>query len=51
MLELLDLPRGSSVGFVTGGQMANFTCLAAARHEALGRQGETLKKTESGRPP
>ena len=26
---------GSGVGFVTGGQMANFTCLAAARHAVL----------------
>ena len=35
LLELLDLPRESSVGFVTGGQMANFTCLAAARDAVL----------------
>jgi glutamate/tyrosine decarboxylase-like PLP-dependent enzyme len=35
LLELLDLPRQSSVGFVTGGQMANFTCLAAARDAVL----------------
>jgi glutamate/tyrosine decarboxylase-like PLP-dependent enzyme len=35
LLELLDLPRDSSVGFVTGGQMANFTCLAAARDAVL----------------
>ena len=34
-LDLLDLPRESSVGFVTGGQMANFTCLAAARDAVL----------------
>src|SRR3954454_5367812 len=33
--ELLRLPAGSGVGFVTGGQMANFTCLAAARHAVL----------------
>jgi glutamate/tyrosine decarboxylase-like PLP-dependent enzyme len=33
--ELLGLPEGSGVGFVTGGQMANFTCLAAARHAVL----------------
>ena len=31
LLETLDLPRGSSVGFVTGATMANFACLAAAR--------------------
>jgi glutamate/tyrosine decarboxylase-like PLP-dependent enzyme len=35
LLELLDLPRESSIGFVTGGQMANFTCLAAARDAVL----------------
>lgn len=35
LLELLDLPRDSSIGFVTGGQMANFTCLAAARDAVL----------------
>ncbi|MEO7267183.1 MAG: pyridoxal-dependent decarboxylase, partial [Candidatus Limnocylindria bacterium] len=39
LLELLDLPRASSVGFVTGAQMANFTCLAAARHAVLARAG------------
>jgi glutamate/tyrosine decarboxylase-like PLP-dependent enzyme len=39
VLELLDLPRESSVGFVTGCQMANFTCLAAARHEVLKSAG------------
>src|SRR5688572_5659978 len=39
LLELLDLPRGSSVGLVTGCQMANFTCLAAARHGVLERAG------------
>jgi hypothetical protein len=35
LIDLLGLPSHSSVGFVTGGQMANFTCLAAARHEVL----------------
>ena len=29
----------ASVGFVTGCHMANFTCLAAARHEVLRRAG------------
>jgi glutamate/tyrosine decarboxylase-like PLP-dependent enzyme len=33
--RLLGLPDHSGVGFVTGGQMANFTCLAAARHAVL----------------
>lgn len=39
LLDVLDLPREASVGFVTGGQMANFTALAAARHAALRRAG------------
>ena len=39
LLELLDLPSTASVGFVTGAQMANFTCLAAARHAVLTRAG------------
>lgn len=39
LLELLDLPREASVGFVTGATMANFVCLAAARGEVLRRVG------------
>ena len=39
LLELFGLPAGSSVGFVTGGQMANFTALAAARNAVLERAG------------
>jgi glutamate/tyrosine decarboxylase-like PLP-dependent enzyme len=39
LLDLFDLPRHSQVGFVTGCQMANFTCLAAARHGVLRRVG------------
>lgn len=39
ILDLLDLPRESSVGFVSGATMANFTCLAAARGEVLRRVG------------
>jgi len=39
LVEMMDLPRQSSVGFVTGGTMANFTCLAAARNEVLRRAG------------
>ena len=33
------LPADSAVGFVTGGTMANFTCLTAARDEVLRRAG------------
>ena len=39
LLDLFDLPRESSLGFVTGCQAANFTCLAAARHALLRREG------------
>lgn len=39
LLDLLDLPSNASVGFVTGGQMATFTCLAAARHRVLREAG------------
>lgn len=39
LLEVFDLPRGSGVGFVTGCQMAHFTCLAAARHGVLRKAG------------
>lgn len=39
LLELLDLPAEAAVGFVTGGMMANFTCLAAARNAVLRRAG------------
>ena len=33
--EVLRLPDGCGIGFVTGCQMAHFTCLAAARHAVL----------------
>ena len=39
VLDLLGLPLSASFGFVTGGQMANFTALAAARHAVLARRG------------
>lgn len=39
LLDLLGLPPESAVGFVTGGTMANFTCLAAGRDEVLRRAG------------
>jgi glutamate/tyrosine decarboxylase-like PLP-dependent enzyme len=37
LLEVLDLPRESAVGFVTGATVANFTALAAARNAVLKR--------------
>ena len=39
ILDLLGLPAGASVGFVTGAQMANVSCLAAARQAVLMRAG------------
>jgi glutamate/tyrosine decarboxylase-like PLP-dependent enzyme len=44
LMELLGLPPACSVGFVTGGQMANFTCLAAARHHVLAAVGWDVQK-------
>jgi glutamate/tyrosine decarboxylase-like PLP-dependent enzyme len=42
LAELLGLPAGVSVGFVTGAQMANLTGLAVALHEVLRRAGWDL---------
>jgi glutamate/tyrosine decarboxylase-like PLP-dependent enzyme len=39
LLDLLGLPPRCAVGFVTGAQMANFCCLAAARHALLAAAG------------
>jgi glutamate/tyrosine decarboxylase-like PLP-dependent enzyme len=44
MLDVLDLPRDSGLGFVTGCQMANFTCLAAARHGVLRQAGWNVEE-------
>jgi glutamate/tyrosine decarboxylase-like PLP-dependent enzyme len=48
LLELFDLPRTAGVGLVTGGQQANFTALAAARHALLRRAGWNVE--EQGLP-
>jgi glutamate/tyrosine decarboxylase-like PLP-dependent enzyme len=39
LLDLLQLPASSGVGFVTGAQTANFASLAAARHAVLRKAG------------
>src|ERR671919_392807 len=44
VLDLLGLPASASFGFVTGGQMANVTALAAARHGVLARAGWDVEK-------
>lgn len=42
--EILGLPASASFGLVTGCQMANFTCLAAARHDVLTRAGWEVER-------
>ena len=42
LLDLLGLPAGAGVGFVTGATMANFAGLAAARSSVLSRSGWDL---------
>jgi glutamate/tyrosine decarboxylase-like PLP-dependent enzyme len=39
VIELFGLSRGTAGAFVTGATMANFTCLAAARHALLAQKG------------
>ena len=52
LVDLLDLPAGTSVGFVTGATMANFTALAAARHAVLARVGWDVERLGlQGAPP
>lgn len=44
LLDILQLPSGSSVGFVTGATVANFVCLAAARGAVLRRAGWDVER-------
>lgn len=44
LCSLFSLPPDTGVGFVTGGTMANFTCLAAARHALLERAGWDVER-------
>jgi glutamate/tyrosine decarboxylase-like PLP-dependent enzyme len=39
LLDVFGLPAEAGGGFVTGATMANFTCLAAARHAVLAKSG------------
>ena len=52
LLDVLGLPPSCSTGFVTGCHMANFTALAAARHELLRRAGWDVERSGlAGAPP
>lgn len=51
LLQLLGLPPSATVGFTTGCHMANFTCLAAARHEVLRRAGWNVEAQGLQRAP
>ncbi len=52
LLDLLDLPRDSSVGFVSGATIANLVGLAAARSELLRRVGWDVEADGlTGAPP
>ncbi|MEO8328934.1 MAG: pyridoxal-dependent decarboxylase [Candidatus Nanopelagicales bacterium] len=50
--ELLGLPAQATVGFVTGGNMASFSGLAAARHHVLAATGWDVERDGlQGAPP
>ena len=52
LLDLLGLPDGCDVGFVTGATMANFSCLAAAREQVLADAGWDVGRDGlAGAPP
>jgi glutamate/tyrosine decarboxylase-like PLP-dependent enzyme len=52
LTDLLGLPATATTGFVTGGHMANFTGLAAARHHVLARAGWDVEGDGlTGAPP
>jgi len=49
--DVLRLPKSTSAGFTTGCHMANFTALAAARHELLRRAGWDVEANGLQRAP
>lgn len=52
ILELTDLPPDSGIGFVTGGQVANLVCLAAARSGVTAAYGYDVDAQGlAGAPP
>ena len=44
LLDILGLPGNATVGFTTGAMMANFTGLAAARHQVLAKGGWDVER-------
>lgn len=52
LVSLLHLPPETEIGFVTGATMANFTALAAARHDVLANEGWNVEEDGLfGAPP
>jgi glutamate/tyrosine decarboxylase-like PLP-dependent enzyme len=52
LLDVLDLPSETGIGFVTGATMANFAALAAARHSLLaGQNWDVETQGLFGAPP
>jgi glutamate/tyrosine decarboxylase-like PLP-dependent enzyme len=51
LVDLLGLPRGADVGFVTGATMANFTGMAAARWRLMADAGWDLDRDGLAGPP
>lgn len=52
LIDVLGLPAGSGGSFVTGATMANFSAIAAARHELLEREGWNVEDQGMfGAPP
>jgi len=52
LVDVFGLPEGSSLGFVTGATMANFTAIAAARNAVLQRAGWNVEEDGLiGAPP
>ncbi|MEP6535026.1 MAG: aminotransferase class V-fold PLP-dependent enzyme [Bryobacteraceae bacterium] len=52
LVDLMNLPAGTQVGFVTGATMANFSALAAARHSVLAQTGWNVEEDGLfGAPP
>ncbi|HYL20249.1 MAG TPA: aminotransferase class V-fold PLP-dependent enzyme [Gemmatimonadales bacterium] len=50
--DVLTLPASAAAAFVTGATMANFSCLAAARHAVLARAGWNVEADGlAGAPP